>query len=227
VKAKTNNDFELAQKYYKLADSKFKEALQYNKNKGQMSLYTDYINFLIETSSYKELYEYLKLSITDNSNHLLNYKLLRTDQVSEIVKEKVVTTKEKLIVIGAKEYAYYLLLHHYKDFEQLKIEGLAKIEEYLEQFIKLIVNSKATNASSISHYLLGHIYKEYGDEEKAKEEFKILDLIQKQLYENQINLNNQQYEQNMINEKIVLDIKNDNDEDSNIEVLGENQDNMN
>lgn len=150
VKIKEEN-YDLANEYFNRAIFCFEKAIEISGTNIKQGLSIEYANFLIEHKNFIEAAEYLlkAISVEDDGSGLC-YEAIDKESIAKVLKNKIESTGKSISVIP-KEYAYYLLTHHYEEFSQ--VAELKTQEEYLQEFRKTI-------GSSMGYYMYGQIISE-------------------------------------------------------------------
>jgi tetratricopeptide (TPR) repeat protein len=169
---------DLANEYYVRAIFCFEKAIEISGANIKQGLSVEYANFLIGNKRSSEAVDYLLNAISgENDGSGLCYGLLEKESVAEILKNKIELTGKSIYIVP-KEYAYYLLMHYYKELSS--VAELKPQAEYLQEF-KSIINS------TLGYYLYGQIIQEKGLENdvflSTGDGLKFLSIAEKELSE--------------------------------------------
>ncbi|MEO1219020.1 MAG: tetratricopeptide repeat protein [Bacteroidota bacterium] len=153
-----------AQEYINKAKETFTLAIAAN-NPPTASLCTEYANFLLATRQLEQAYPYLQRAITigdDKSG--LSYSMLEIETITPALREKI--SQDNSISLRSLDYAYYLLIHHYEDFQEAGISLEKTQEVYMQEFQKAVEQRAHQQGrekqGEIASYLLESLHQESG-----------------------------------------------------------------
>ncbi|MEN0016483.1 MAG: hypothetical protein AAF706_02575, partial [Bacteroidota bacterium] len=98
------------------------------------NLCIDYASFLIITGQSASAYQYLQqvIALGDEDGGGLSYKAAEKEAVAFVLQAKL--DQVDSISLRSVDYAYYLLIHHYGDFQAADIHPGKAREAYLEDY---------------------------------------------------------------------------------------------
>ncbi len=115
------------------ATAAFEQALAWRSDIVKAGLCTEYSNFLLATGQIAQAYPYLLQAIdSGDTQSKLGYGLIEQGIVSPLLQTHI--DREGEVVVRGIDYAYYLLLFHYEDFEQAGITLEKTKAEYLAAY---------------------------------------------------------------------------------------------
>ncbi|MEN0016480.1 MAG: hypothetical protein AAF706_02560, partial [Bacteroidota bacterium] len=152
-----------AQEYLTKVKETFELAMTAN-NPPTASLCTEYANFLLATEQHKSAYQYLQRAIAiDDDKSGLGYSTPEKQTVTPVLQEKI--DQDQQVSLRAIDYAYYLLIHHYEDFQTAGINLAKTREEYLADFQEAVEKRSGQEGKEkedeIARYLLESLEQEY------------------------------------------------------------------
>ena len=132
-------DESLAKGYLEKATTSFKQAIDAI-SVVEGGLYTEYSNFLLNTGKAPLVDNYLHQAydhlskVIENGNNAegLNYSLLEKETVPSSLQTYI--SQQTKVSLRAIDYAYYLMIHHYEDFQQAGITMTQSKEDYLAAY---------------------------------------------------------------------------------------------
>ena len=160
IEAKQEGQEQEAQEYLAKAKDTFELAVETN-DPPKAGLCTEYANFLITTGELEQAYQYLQKAITSgNDGSGLGYRPAERETVAPILRERI--GPDGRISLRPIDYAYYLLIHHYADFQKAGVDPDKTREAYLQDYEQTISDraNRTGEEIEIARYLL----------EKLKEE---------------------------------------------------------
>ena len=96
---------------------------------------------MIATKKLPQAYDHLVHAIASGDNEdELSYSLIEQDTVTPLLRDYM--TQDMEMEVRTIDYAYYLLIHHYKDFVQAGITPEKTREEYLSAYAEGIEQRK-------------------------------------------------------------------------------------
>ena len=136
------------------------------KNPPTASLCTEYANFLLVTEQYKAAYPYLQQAITIGDDQSgLGYSKFEKQAVASVLQEKIDQVQQQ-VLLRSVDYAYYLLIHHYKDFQAVGIHLAKAREAYLEDYRQAVHQRPSQvgkeQEDAMARYLLERLGHEMG-----------------------------------------------------------------
>lgn len=97
------------------------------------ALLVDYANFLLTIGKHKQAYTYLiRVIASGNDGEMLGCSLAEQATVPPTLQARI--RQDKTVTVRAIDYAFYLLLHHYKAFQQAGITPEQTQEAYLAAY---------------------------------------------------------------------------------------------
>ena len=121
-----------AQAYLEKANTSFEQSIQ-ALEKVNAGVYTEYGNFLLATQKFSQAYDYLhKVIANGDKNNGLSYGLLKQTIVTPVL-QAYISQQHKASLRGI-DYAYYLMILHYDDFQKAGITMDKTKEEYLAAY---------------------------------------------------------------------------------------------
>ncbi|MEO1219596.1 MAG: ankyrin repeat domain-containing protein, partial [Bacteroidota bacterium] len=132
ISATQKEQNQAAQEHMKKAKKTFELAIASN-DTPTASLCTEYANFLLATEQPEEAYQHLRQAIIIGDHKSgLSYSMLERETVTPALREKI--SQDNPVSVRAIDYAYYLLIHHYEDFQTAGINPEKPCEAYLADF---------------------------------------------------------------------------------------------
>ena len=158
-----------AQAYLEKATVSFEQAVEAS-DKVEVDLYTKYGNFLLATEKIVQAHDYLHQAIErgDDASEL-SYNLADQSTATPVL-QAYISQQQKVSLRGI-DYAYYLMMHHYEDFQKAGIAMTQTREAYLAAYKASIDQRRGrpgkAQEDKAAYYLLGSLYKAQGDHEAA------------------------------------------------------------
>ncbi|MEO1301503.1 MAG: tetratricopeptide repeat protein, partial [Bacteroidota bacterium] len=151
-----------AQEYLTKAKDTFELAIAAN-NPPTASLCTEYANFLLATEQIEQACQYLEQTIATGDNEdELGYNMLERETVTPALRDKI--SQDNPVSLRAMDYAYYLLIHHYEDFQTVGINLDKPREAYLADFQEAVKKRSGQEGKEqedeIARYLLKSLEQE-------------------------------------------------------------------
>ena len=173
VAARKAGDEQQAQAYLEKATVSFEQAVQAS-DWVEAGLYTEYGNFLLDTRKAAQAYDYLHQVIESGDDEVgLQYGLLEQPTVTPVLQAYI--SQQQKVQLRGIDYAYYLMIHHYEDFQKAGIAMAQTSEAYLAAYKASIDQCSGrpgkAQADKTAYYLLGSIYEVQGDHEAAAAAF--------------------------------------------------------
>ena len=161
------------QAYIDKAKNTFKEAVSLS-DSVEANLSTTYGDFLLATGDTERGYDYLVKAITSgDAESELEYSLIERPTASPILQERVDQDKE--VKLRGIDYAYYLIIHHYEDFQEAGIAMGQTRDAYLAAYQVSIDQCSGRpgqeKKDKTAYHLLGSLYEAQGDQEAAATAF--------------------------------------------------------
>ena len=171
--ARQVGDEKQAQAYLEKATISFEQAIQ-ARDTVKVGLWTEYGNFLLATGKAAQAYDHLHQAIESGDDESgLSYSLLEQPTVTSAL-QAYIRQHQKVSLRGI-DYAYYLMIHHYEDFQKAGIEMDKTREEYLAAYQASLDQCKGqpgkAQEDKAAYHLLGSLYKAQGDQEAAATAF--------------------------------------------------------
>ena len=171
--ARQAGDEPRAQTYLEKANTSFKKAVQAS-DAVEADLYTEYGNFLLATGKIAQAHDYLHQAIESGDNQSgLSYNLTAQPTVTRVL-QAYIRQHQKVLLRGIV-YAYYLMIHHYEDFQKTGIAMSQTREAYLASYKESLDQCSGQpgqeQKDKTAYYLLGSLYKAQGDHEAAADAF--------------------------------------------------------
>ena len=166
-------DEQQAQASLEKATTNFEQAVQAS-GAVKAGLWTEYGNFLLDTGKAAQAYDYLHQAIEsgDDASELI-YGLLEQPTVTPALQAYLIQQQE--VQLRAIDYAYYLMIHHYEDFQEAGIAMDKTQKEYLAAYQASLDQCKGqpgkAQEDKTAYHLLGSLYKAQGDHEAAAAAF--------------------------------------------------------
>ena len=162
-----------AQEYLQQANASFAQAIA-TCSPIEVGLCVEYGNFLLNIGETYQAHQYLHRAIEHGDDgEGLNYTLLEKETVTSIL-QAYISQQQKVSLI-AMDYAYYLMIHHYRDFQEAGIAMTPTREAYLKAYQASLGRRKGrpeqAQADRVAYYLLGSLYEAQGDYEAAATAF--------------------------------------------------------
>ena len=163
-----------AKVYLQNAVDRFQQALQ-TSSKIKASLYTTYGNFLLAIGQFSQythncLYQAIASGDTESR---LSYDLQEHLTVTPVLKEYI--CQQKNVSLRAIDYAYYLMIHHYEDFQKVDIQMPHTKAAYLAAYQASLYQRRGqpgkAQEDKTAYYLLVSLQKAQGDREAAADAF--------------------------------------------------------
>ena len=166
-------DEQQAQAYLEKATTSFEQAVQASDGV-EAGLYTTYGNFLLATEKTAQAHNYLHQAIESGDDEDTLYcGSLEKPIVTPILQEKV--AQDKKVTFRGIDYAYYLMVHHYEDFQKAGITMTQTRDAYLAAYQASLDQRKGqpgqTQEDKTAYHLLESLYKAQGDHEAAAAAF--------------------------------------------------------
>ena len=163
-------DEQQEQAYLEKANTNFEQAVQANDGV-EAGLYTEYGNFLLYTGKAAQAHNYLHQAIeSGDSKSGLSYDLTAKGTVTPILQAYI--GKQDKVSLRGIDYAYYLMILHYDDFQKAGITMDKTKEEYLAAYQASLDQRtnqpRQARVDKIAYFLLASLYKAQGDQEAAK-----------------------------------------------------------
>ncbi|MEN0016667.1 MAG: hypothetical protein AAF706_03575, partial [Bacteroidota bacterium] len=126
-----------AQEYMTRANEAFELAIA-SSDPPTASLCLEYGRFLIVTERVASAYQYLQqaIAVGDGDAGRLSYRASEKGIVASVLREKLGPGGS--ISLRPVDYAYYLLIHHYEDFQAAGIHPGKAREAYLEDYRQVV-----------------------------------------------------------------------------------------
>ena len=166
-------DEQQAQAYLEKATTNFEQAVQAS-GAVTAGLWTEYGNFLLDTGKAAQAYDYLHQAIEsgDDASELI-YGLLEQPTVTPAL-QAYISQHQKVLLRGT-DYAYYLMIHHYEDFQEAGIAIDKTQKEYLAAYQASLDQCSGrpgqAQEDKVAYHLLGSLYEAQGDHEAAAAAF--------------------------------------------------------
>ena len=149
----------LMDQYSQKATEEFLQAIEQANGRVEADLYTTYSNFLLTTGQFSQnAYDYLQQAIDSR------------DYVSELD-----YSLEQPTPLRAIYYAYYLMIHHYKDFQQAGVQMSQSREKYLKDYQTSLEycsgHTRQAQGDEIAYRLLESLHKASGGHEATATAF--------------------------------------------------------
>ena len=172
VKALTVSDEGDRQRLLEEANTKFKQAVLVVPagSAVQVGLYTTYGNFLLATQQTAQAYEYLYQAIERGDDESeIGYGLLEQKIVEPVLQGYI--SQHKRVLLRAIDYAYYLMIYHYTDFQEAGVSIDSTREDYLAAYQASLKQCSGQprqgQVAKTAYYLLGSLYTAQGEHEAA------------------------------------------------------------
>ena len=172
--ARQAGDEQRAQAYLQKATTSFEQAVQAS-DAVKAGLYTAYGNSLLATGKTTQAYDYLHQAIASGDDASeLGYGLLEQQTVTPVLQTYL--SQQQEVSLRGIDYAYYLMIHHYEEFQEAGIQMAQTREDYLAAY-QASLDQRSSQAeqeqkqNKTAHYLLGSLYKAQGDQEAAAASF--------------------------------------------------------
>ena len=171
--ARQEGDEQRAQACLGKASANFEQAVKAS-GVVKAGLYTTYGNFLLAIGKTAQAYDYLHQAIASGDDEdALYFGSLEKAIVTPILQEKIEPDKE--IQFRGLDYAYYLMIHHYADFQKAGIAMAQTRKAYLVAYQASLDQRsgqrRQEQADKIAYYLLGSLYKAQENQEAAATAF--------------------------------------------------------
>ena len=162
-----------AQAYLDKATASFEQAIQASEGV-RVGLYTAYGDFLLATEKPAQAHNYLCQAIESGDNESeLQWGLLE-QPIATPVLQAYISQQQKVQLRGI-DYAYYLMIHHYEDFQKAGIAMDRTKEEYLAAYQASLDQCSGlpgqTQTDKTAYYMLESSYEAQGDHEVATTAF--------------------------------------------------------
>ena len=162
-------DEQQEQAYLEKANTNFEQAVQANDGV-EAGLYTEYGNFLLYTGKAAQAHNYLHQAIeSGDSKSGLSYDLTAQGTVTPVL-QAYIGEQDKVSLRGI-DYAYYLMILHYDDFQKAGITMTQTREAYLAAYQASLDQRtnqpRQARVDKIAYFLLASLYKAQGDQEAA------------------------------------------------------------
>ena len=162
-----------AQTYLEKATTSFEQAIQASEEV-KASLWTEYGNFLLATGKAAQAHKYLHQAIESGDDASeLGYDLTAQPTVTPALQAYI--SQQQEILLRAIDYAYYLMIHHYQDFQEAGIQMAQTREAYLKDYQASIDQCSGRpgqeKKNKTAYYLLGSLYQAQGDQAAAAAAF--------------------------------------------------------
>ena len=166
-------DEQQAQTYLEKATTSFEQAVQASDGV-KAGLYTAYGNFLLATGKTAQAHDYLHQAIESGDDEVgLQYGLLEQPTVTPVLQAYI--SQEHKVLLRGIDYAYYLMIHHYADFQETGIGMTQTKEAYLAAYQASLDQCSGqpgkAQEDKTAYYLLGSLYEAQGDQEAAAAAF--------------------------------------------------------
>ena len=166
-------DEQQAQAYLEKATASFEQAIQASDGV-KAGLYTEYGDFLLATGKTAQAYDYLRQAIESGDNASgLGYALTEQPTVTPVL-QAYISQHQKVLLRGT-DYAYYLMIHHYEDFQEAGIQMAQTREAYLKDYQASLDQCSGQpgqeQKDKTAYHLLGSLYEAQGDQEAAAAAF--------------------------------------------------------
>ena len=171
--ARQEGDEPRAQAYLEKATASFEQAVQAS-DWVEAGLYTEYGNFLLDTRKAAQAYDYLYQVIESGDDEVgLQYGLLEQPTVTPVLQAYI--SQQQKVQLRGIDYAYYLMIHHYEDFQKVGIAMAQTRDAYLAAYKASIDQCSGrpgkAQADKTAYHLLGSLYEAQGDDEAADAAF--------------------------------------------------------
>ena len=148
----------------------FEQATKQANDGVKADLYTTYGNFLLTTGKTDKAYDYLHQAIESGDDASeLNYGLQERLTVTPVLQEYI--SQQKQVLLRGIDHAYYLLIHHYEDFQKAGIAMSQTRGNYLKAYRRALDQRRGQpgkeQEDQTASYLLESLYKAQGDQKAA------------------------------------------------------------
>ena len=120
------------QRYINKAQAAFESTVQAS-NELKRDLWTSYADFLIDTGQLAQAYDCL-IRATVMEDHTSSLLYIRGDKPTVPIILQELVQQEKVVIVRAIDYAFYLLIHHYDAFLRAGITPEKSREAYLAAY---------------------------------------------------------------------------------------------
>ena len=159
VKALKISDAAHKQTCLQAANTNFKQAVQivHAYSPSKVGLYTTYGNFLLATGKAAQAHELLRQAIECGDGETeMGYGLLEKETLEPVLQEYI--SQQNKVLLRAIDYAYYLMIHHYTDFQEANVTMDQTQEMYLAAYQASLAQRKGQpgkeQQDNVAHYLL-------------------------------------------------------------------------
>ena len=171
--ARQKDDEQCSQAYLEKASTSFEQAIQAN-DAVEADLYTEYGNFLLDTGKAAQAHNYLQQAIESGDNESeLGYGFLEQPAVKPVLQAYI--SQQQEVSLRGIDYAYYLMIHHYEDFQKAGIAMDKTREAYLAAYQASLHQRSGqpgqAQEDKTAYHLLGSLYEAQGDQEAAAAAF--------------------------------------------------------
>ena len=171
--ARQAGDEPRAQTYLEKATTSFEQAIQ-ARDTVKAGLWTEYGNFLLAIGKTVQAYDYLHQAIESGDDASgLGYDLTAQPTVTPVL-EAYISQQQEILLRGI-DYAYYLMIHHYEDFQKAGIAMTQTRDAYLAAYQASLDQRSGQpgqeKKNKTAYHLLGSLYEAQGDQEAAAAAF--------------------------------------------------------
>ena len=171
--ARQAGDEPRAQAYLEKANTSFEQAIQ-ARDTVKAGLWTEYGNFLLATGKTVQAYDYLHQAIESGDDASgLGYGLPEQQTVTPVLQAYI--SQQQEILLRGMDYAYYLMIHHYEDFQKACIQMTQTREAYLAAYQASLDQRSGQpgqeKKNKAAYHLLGSLYAAQGDQAAAAAAF--------------------------------------------------------
>ena len=152
----------LMNEYSQKAADGFQQAIRQTSDGVKAALYTTYGNFLLNTGKTGQAYDYLSQAIESGDEASELYYSLQQRLTATPVLQAYISQQKNVSLRGI-DYAYYLMIHYYENFQKAGIVMSQTREAYLAAYRKSLdqrqSQPKKAQEDKTAYYLLGSLYK--------------------------------------------------------------------
>ena len=166
-------DEQQAEAYLEKATTSFEQAVEASDGV-EAGLYTEYGNFLLAIGKPSQAHNYLHQAIKSGDDKVgLQYGLLEQPTATPVLQAYI--SQQQRVSLRGIDYAYYLMIHHYEDFQKAGIAMAQTRDTYLAAYQVSIDQRKdqprKAEADKTAYHLLGSLYQAQGDQAAATAAF--------------------------------------------------------
>ena len=171
--ARQEDDEQRAQAYLEKATLSFEQAVEASDGV-KAGLYAEYGNFLLATEQFTQAYDYLHQAIKsgDGASSIV-FGLIKQQIVTPILQAYL--SQQQAAMLRGIDYAYYLMILHYEDFQKAGMAMTQTRDAYLAAYQASIDQCSGQpgqeKKNKTAYYLLGSLYKAQGDQAAAAAAF--------------------------------------------------------